>query len=101
VHVVSRKALVLFATRHRDAAEPLDNWYRLTKKARWRNLADVKAILPHADLVGRCTVFNIGGNKYRLITKVKYSKQTVYIRFVLTHAEYNKGGWKHDCYGPA
>lgn len=101
MHVISRKALVEFAARHPDAAAPLDNWYRLTKKAQWGSLVDVKLIFPHADLVGNCTVFNVGGNKYRVITKVKYGKQTMYIRFVLTHAEYSKGGWKNDCYGSA
>ena len=45
----------------------------------------------------RCTVFNIGGNKYRLIVKIEYKLQTIYIKHVLTHDEYNKEKWKHDC----
>ena len=79
------------------AAEPLDNWYRPTKRAAWKSLAEIRRDYPHADLVGSCIVFNIGGNKYRLITKIKFERQTVYIRFLLTHREYNKGGWKNDC----
>jgi len=97
VHVISRKALVEFVRMQPKAAEPLDNWYRRTKRAAWKNVAEVRIDYPHADLVGSCIVFNIGGNKYRLIAKIKFQKHTVYIRFVLTHREYNKEGWKNDC----
>ena len=99
MNIISRKALLTFVKKHTDAAEPLDIWRRRTRKAKWLNLADLKMDYPVSDLVGNCMVFNIGGNKYRLIVKIKYLKQTVYIRFVLTHQEYdkNKGGWKYDC----
>lgn len=97
MHVISRKALVEFARMEPKAAEPLDNWYRRTRRATWRSLAEIRSDYPHADLVGSCIVFNIGGNKFRLLTKIKFQRQTVYIRFVLTHREYDKGGWKNDC----
>ena len=97
MRVISRKKLLEFVAGHPDAAEPLDNWYRRTSKAGWKNISDVRSDYPHADAVGNCTVFNIGGNKYRLITWVNYEYRIVYIRFVLTHREYNKGAWKHDC----
>jgi mRNA interferase HigB len=97
VHVISRKALVEFVRIQPKGAEPLDNWYRRTKRATWKNIAELRIDYPHADLVGSCIVFNIGGNKYRLIAKIKFQKQTVYIRFVLTHREYNKEGWRNDC----
>jgi len=97
VNVVSRKALKGFTMKNNSAAEPLDNWYRRARKAKWRNLAGTRLDYPHADLVGKCTVFNIGGNKFRLITKVNYVGQTIYIKHVLTHREYNKEGWKNDC----
>jgi mRNA interferase HigB len=97
VNVISRKALKAFAERHRDAAEPLDNWYKRARKAHWQSLAEVKADYSHADLVGRCTVFNIGGNKYRLATKISYIGQAIYIKHALTHKEYDKGEWKDDC----
>ena len=95
--MVSRKALKSFADAHKVAAEPLDNWYRRARKARWNNLAEVRLDYPHADPVGKCTVFNVGGNKFRLITKINYVGQTIYIKRVLTHREYSKGGWKNDC----
>jgi mRNA interferase HigB len=86
-----------FAAKQPDAMEPLDNWYRRARKASWTNLAQMRVDYPHADLVGKCTVFNIAGNKYRLITKVEFAKQIIYVKLVLTHSDYNKGSWKNDC----
>ncbi len=97
MHVITRRALVEFAKVHSDAAEPLDNWYRRSKRATWNNLAEVRIEHPHADMVGRCIVFNMAGNKYRLIAKIKFAKKTVFIRYVLTHREYDKERWKNDC----
>ena len=97
VHVISRKAIREFARKHPDAGPALDAWFKLTSKAHRRNLDDVKACFPHADLAGDCTVFNVGGNKYRVVTIIIYAVQRVYIRFVMTHAEYNKERWKRDC----
>jgi mRNA interferase HigB len=97
MNVVSRPRLNAFAARHQQARAPLDAWYKFTRKARWRSAADLHRDYPHADLVDRCTVFNIAGNKYRLVTKIRYGKQAVYIRFVLTHPEYDRGRWKDDC----
>ena len=65
--------------------------------AAWRSLADVRQTYPHADGVGRCTVFNIGGNKYRVVVRLEYQWQTIYVRWVLTHKEYDKGDWRSDC----
>jgi len=97
LHVISHKALREFAIKHPDAAAPLEDWYKIAVAARWQNLNEVRATFPHADLVGECTVFNIGGNKYRLVTIIIYAVKRVYIRFVMTHAEYDRGRWKHDC----
>lgn len=97
VHVITRRALKEFAAIHKAAETPLDSWYSVAKKERWESIADVKVNYPHADAVGSCTVFNIGGNKYRLVVKIEYKLQTVYIKHVLTHARYDKGDWKNDC----
>jgi len=80
-----------------DAKQPLADWYDMAKKAAWSNLAETRRDFPHADPCGQCTIFNIKGNQYRLITKINYPWQVIYIRFVLTHAVYDKGRWKHDC----
>jgi len=99
MRIVSHKALRDFWMGHADARVPLEDWYRITKNADWQSLADTRRDFPHADLAGTCTVFNIGGNKYRLITKIKYQWRMVYIRFVMTHAEYDRGGYADDCAG--
>jgi len=96
--VISWPALLRFAERHPDALVPLMNWYRITRRADWRSLADVKKDFAHADVVGRRTVFNIHGNHYRLIARVNYATKRVFVLHVLTHAEYSaeysKGAWK-------
>jgi mRNA interferase HigB len=93
LHVISRKKLLEAAERHRDLAAPLDVWYRITKKAAWRNLLEVRRAFPSADAVGRFTVFNIKGNTYRLVAEINYHTQKIFLRHVLTHAEYSKGDW--------
>ena len=75
----------------------MESWYRVARKAEWRLITDIRRLYPHADVVGRCIVFNLGGNKYRLITYVNYRRQIVYVLFVLTHKEYDLEGWKRDC----
>ena len=94
LRVISKAAIREFSRRHPDSLEPLLHWYRITKRAAWRNTADLRADFGHADFVGNHTVFNVAGNKYRLIAIVKYNGQIVYVRNVLTHAEYDKGDWK-------
>jgi mRNA interferase HigB len=80
--------------KHADLSKPLDTWYRLAMKANWENIADVRKTYPLADPVGKYTVFNIKGNAYRLIVKIEYEYGLVFIKDVLTHAEYDKGAWK-------
>ena len=75
MRVISRKALRDFADRHQEAETPLDDWYRTAKRLNWASLVDVRKTYPHADAVGAFTVFNIGGNKYRLIAKIEYRFQ--------------------------
>lgn len=94
MHVISRKKLLLATREHTDLGEPLDAWYRIAKRARWRNLSNVRQVFPSADAVGQFTVFNIKGNMYRLITEINYRTGKIFLRHVLTHAEYSKEGWK-------
>ncbi len=94
MHVISRRKLLEAGVLHGDLAEPLDSWYRIAKKAQWQNLVEVRRQLPTADLVGASLVFNIKRNHYRLITEVFFASQILLVRHVLTHAEYDKGGWK-------
>jgi mRNA interferase HigB len=94
LHVISRRKLLEAAAQSGDLASPLDVWYRIAKKSEWKSLEDVRKMFPSADGVGKHTVFNIKGNHYRLITEINYPIGRLYIRHVLTHAEYSKGGWK-------
>jgi mRNA interferase HigB len=94
VHVISRKKLLEAVAAHSDLSAPLDAWYRIAKKAEWRSLQDVRLLFPTADGVGKFTVFNIKGNAFRLIAEINYITARLYIRHVLTHAAYDKGGWK-------
>jgi mRNA interferase HigB len=94
VHIISRKALKTAGTRYPDVEAPLDTWYRIAKKARWKSLTDVRQTYSHADAVGPYTVFNIKGNAYRLLVKIDYQAGVIFIREVLTHADYDKDRWK-------
>jgi len=97
VRIISHRAIREFVEQQKAAAKSLDDWYRIAKKARWRNLAEVRTVYPHADLVGKCTVFNIAGNKYRLIAKIAFHRQILYIKHIFTHKRYDQGGWKDGC----
>jgi mRNA interferase HigB len=94
VRVISKPAILRFSEKHGDALVPLLNWYRITGRANWGSLVDVRSDFAHADVVGRRTVFNIHGNKYRLIARVNYKTKRVFILHILTHVEYSKGDWK-------
>jgi mRNA interferase HigB len=94
MHVISRKRLKEAAQKHSDLAAPLDVWYRIAKKAKWTSLADVRNTWASTDLVERYTVFNIKGNDYRLIAEINFQTGRVFVRNVLTHAEYDRGRCK-------
>jgi mRNA interferase HigB len=94
MHVISRKRLKEAAARHAELEGPLGFWFRICKKATWKSLGDVRLTLASADAVGKWTVFKIKGNQYRLITEINYRFGRIYIRHFLTHAEYDRGGWK-------
>jgi mRNA interferase HigB len=88
-----------FWTQHPNAEEPLRKWFKTALAAEWTNLADVRRIYSHADGVETLsgdvlTVFNVGGNKYRLIVRIRYDWKLINIRCVLTHAEYDKRKWE-------
>jgi mRNA interferase HigB len=94
MHVISRKRLKEAVARRGDLEAPLDAWFRIAKKAEWKNQADVRKTFSSADAVGKWTVFNVKGNRYRLITEINYVFSRIYIRHVLPHAEYDRGIWK-------
>lgn len=94
MHVITRRKLLEASRKHPELAAPLDAWYRIAKRLTWKSLEDVRAVFPTADGVGKHTVFNIKGNHFRLIAEVNYRTGRIFIRHVLSHAEYDKGAWK-------
>lgn len=94
--MISIKPLRDFWQIHPDAETPLRNWYKRAELATWHNIVDVREDFASADSVELLTVFNIAGNKYRLIVRIFYPSQGIYVRHVLTHREYDRGDWQHD-----
>ena len=94
MHVITRKRLNEFAKLHPDTQNALVQWYKLVKQNKFASFVELRELFPSADLVGKLTVFNIGGNKVRLIAAIHYNRQKVYIRAVLNHAEYDEEKWK-------
>ena len=94
MHVITRKRLNEFVEIHPDAESALAHWYQLAKQKDCTNFANLRETFPSADQVGKLTVFNIGGNKVRLIVAIHYNRKKIYIRAVLTHAEYDENRWR-------
>jgi mRNA interferase HigB len=94
VRIIAKSRLMALATAHGDCLEQVAAWYAIASKATWRNLAEVRQTFRHADAVGDKTVFNIKGNAYRLIVHVRYDTGIIYVKDLLTHAEYDRGMWK-------
>jgi len=92
--VISRRAIRQFVERYPDALGPLLHWANATEAVQWRTPGDVRRTFNPADFIGDLTVFDVGGNKYRVIAFVNYRRRVVYIKDVLTHAQYDKGAWK-------
>jgi mRNA interferase HigB len=89
MRVIARRALREFWERHPDAENPLLAWFREVERERWTKPADVKAKYGKASFVGDRVVFNIKGNDYRLIVRIDYPHQIVFVRFVGTHKDYD------------
>lgn len=94
MHVIAKPALVRFWTKHADAEGPLQVWYKIMSNQVFADFNQLRATFGSADYVNPLTVFNIAGNKYRLVAAIHYKRRKVYIRHVLTHREYDLGKWK-------
>ena len=91
MRVLSRKSLRQFWDKHQDAREPLQAWYADVKHANWKRPSDIKATYQTASFISNNRiVFNIKGNKYRIIVVVEYRFGMVFIRFIGTHQEYDR-----------
>ncbi|MBF0239498.1 MAG: type II toxin-antitoxin system HigB family toxin [SAR324 cluster bacterium] len=94
MHIISKKKIEDFSKIHADAKNALLDWYKILRNREFSNYVELKLIFPSADMVGRRTVFNIGGNKYRLIARINFLHKKVFILHILSHVEYDKEKWK-------
>lgn len=101
MHIIARPILRTFYQKHPDARDWLNAWWKNVSHARWEAPDDVKAAYGSVDRVGECYVFDVRQNRYRLIVKMvfayKQNDGTVFIKHILTHADYDKELWKRDC----
>ncbi len=98
MHLISIRKLRHDAMKYPDISQTIEAWYAVVKKATWASLEDVRKIYRDAEAVGNFTVFNLKGNKYRLIVGIDYISDTIYYKYLLTHADYDKDRWKNDPY---
>jgi mRNA interferase HigB len=94
MRIVSRKAIIEATAKNSEWGASLNAWYKITKNADWKSFADVRNSWKNSDVVGRFVVFNISHNRCRLIATIKYKWRMVYIRRILSHAEYDGKEWQ-------
>lgn len=98
MHIIGYPKIRKFSEKYHNTKNSLQRWYNLLGKENYNNSDELRATFSNSfDKVGECIVFNVGGNKVRLIAKIFYGAKTVHIKHVLTHAEYDLGKWKKDC----
>ncbi len=95
MHAISKKKLKSFWEKHPDSKKPLEAWFKIVRVGRYHTFHELKRTFPKVDHVGERMVFDIAGNKYRLIAVIHFNRFKVYVRHVFTHQEYDKGDWKH------
>jgi len=90
MHVISQKRVWEAQAAHKDAATVLEGWYRIIKANTFENFAQLRRIFPSVDKVNNQYVFNIGGNKLRLIANINFERNKLFIRCILTHKDYDR-----------
>ena len=94
MRVISKKKVSDFIISNLESKASLENWYRIVSKSDFSSFSDLRLTFPSADQVSDLTVFNISGNKFRLIAAIHYNRQILYVREILSHSEYNKNKWR-------
>ena len=94
MRVITNRRLLAFSATHHDASGPLRAWRKAMESTDCSSFAELREVFRSVDKVGELHVFNIAGNKYRLIAFLHFDRQLCYIKQVLTHTEYDKGAWK-------
>jgi len=94
MHIITQKRITEAKKSYPDCNPALVGWLKVAENNEFRNFADLKKIFNSVDKVDHLFVFNIGGNKLRLIASIHFDRQRLYIRHILTHKEYDKGKWR-------
>ena len=94
MEIIGRDRLIEFAQRHPNTRSSLIRWYGLMQERSFGSFVELRSLIPHVSRVEKLTIFNIAGNNVRLIVSMRYDEGRIYIRHVLTHAEYDKEKWK-------
>lgn len=94
MHIIKKKAIEDFVEKYPESRSSMFGWYRVLQKANPKNLVELREYCRSADRVGDLYAFNLGGNNFRLIAAIHFNRQKLFIRHVLTHEEYHRGGWK-------
>jgi mRNA interferase HigB len=96
MHVITKKRICEAIEKFSDSKSALDGWYKVMSKNHFDNYSGLKSTFKGVDKVGNLYVFNIGGNKLRLITSIHFNRQKIYVRYILTHKEYDNDHWKNS-----
>lgn len=92
--MISKSAWQDAVAADRTLESPISQWHKVAASSAWASLADVRKVYPHADFVDPYTVFNIKGNMYRLIVKIEYRWQMIFVKHLIPHDEYTKEDWR-------
>jgi mRNA interferase HigB len=96
MHIITQKRINDAKAAHPDSATALDHWYKTMRAGQFRDFAQLRLTFGSVDKVGKLFVFDIGGNKLRLIAAIHFNSGKVFIRYILTHAEYDRNLWKRQ-----
>lgn len=96
MHVITKKRIKEAITLYPESKSSLMGWYQVISKNNFKNFTELKKMFNHVDKVGPLFVFDIGGNKIRLIASIHFNTQSVYIRYILNHKKYDLGKWREQ-----
>jgi mRNA interferase HigB len=96
MHIIARSILIEFVARYPDARPAVERWWTICRKNTFSSFSDLKKTFGAADMVNRCVIFNIGGGKYRLVARVNFIGQRMWIKYVLPHNQYERLNLKED-----
>lgn len=94
MHIITKKRIIEAKKKHFNCSTALDGWFRVIEKNNFFSFADLKKTFNSVDKVGKLFIFDIGGNKLRLIASIHFNRQKLYIRHILTHKEYDEDKWR-------